>query len=184
MVDMFAQLIFSLRDLGFFNFFLPFLLTSAIFYGLLRKSKVFGERAENVAVNGVVAIVAAMMVWGYPLIGGFDIETEMSRFFTHAMFITLSFLVGILTISIVLPKEGISGVMGDFLKENKGGIIIFVVIGLLAGIILFATSGFMQLIFGPVLVRLSDTALYTIGGILLLVLPLIFILRGSDEDKE
>ena len=120
MTDKFAQMIFSLRDLGFFNFFLPFLLTSAIFYGLLRKSAVFGPREENLAVNGVVSIVAAMMVWGYPLIAGFDIETEMTKFFTHAMFITLSLLVGVITVSIFLPKEGLGELMKGLLEEKKG----------------------------------------------------------------
>ena len=58
MSDLFVDVIKKLQDIGAFNFLFPYILTSAIFYGLLRKSQIFGKPDENVAVNGVIAIVA------------------------------------------------------------------------------------------------------------------------------
>ena len=51
----------NLEKMGFFAF-LPFILTAAIFYGLLRRSKLFGEPEKNIVVNAVISLVAAFMV--------------------------------------------------------------------------------------------------------------------------
>ncbi|OGI15973.1 hypothetical protein A3K63_01315 [Candidatus Micrarchaeota archaeon RBG_16_49_10] len=180
MVDIFAQVIFALEELGFFNFFLPFLLTSAIFYGLLRKSRVFGEEQKNIAVNAVVALVAALMVWGYPIIAGFDIQSELSRFFTHAMFVTITLLVGLLLTSMILPAD-LPKQIQSLLKGSTAGAIL--IVGVIVAVVLFITSGFLKLIFGPLIVNLSPNVLYTIGGILLLFLPLLFIFGGGGSEK-
>lgn len=181
MADIFAQMIFNLRDLGFFNFFLPFVLTSAIFYGLIRKSRVFGDREENLAVNGVVAVVAAMMVWGYPILAGIDIETELSRFFTHTLFVTLVFLVGILLTSFVLPPD-----LPKELKELLQGNVplTLLIIGIIVALVLFVTSGFLKIILGPVVLNLPTEVLYFGGGLLILVLPLIFIFAGGGNNNN
>ena len=48
-----------LRDIGFFDFLLPFLLFFTIVYGALDKTKVFGENKRD--INSVIALVIALI---------------------------------------------------------------------------------------------------------------------------
>ena len=96
MASPFEDVILRLADLGFFKFLLPFLLTAAIFYGLLRKSQVFGKPEENVAVNAIVALVAGFMVWAYPIIAGVDIETQFSTFIFQSTLAMFAIIIGVM----------------------------------------------------------------------------------------
>jgi len=80
MANPFETVILNMRETGMFQFMLPFMLSSAIFYGLLRKSQIFGDPARSVTVNAVVALVASFMIWASPIILGIDIETRLASF--------------------------------------------------------------------------------------------------------
>src|SRR5437879_1623057 len=103
--DIFSDAITRLAQLGFFNFFLPFLLTLAVFFGLLRKSKIFGEPEQNIAVNGVVAIVAAFMVWSYPVLAGVDVATQFAKFFFDVLVVFMGIVVSLLIVGMFLPPD-------------------------------------------------------------------------------
>lgn len=51
--------IMTLREMGFFDFFLPFLLFFAVIYAALDKVKVFGEGKKD--INAIVALVIALI---------------------------------------------------------------------------------------------------------------------------
>jgi len=131
----------NLNKMGFFAF-LPFLLTAAVFYGLLRRSRLFGEPEKNVIVNAVVALVAAFMVWAYPIISGTSIQEYQqffSTFFLKGTIATLTIVIGLIIAGMFFPKEGI----GETLKsklEGRFGIGI-VVLGLLIGAGTLLASG-------------------------------------------
>ncbi|MEM5821084.1 MAG: hypothetical protein QXP34_02045 [Candidatus Aenigmatarchaeota archaeon] len=93
MSDVFSNLILTLHELGFFRFLIPFILTSAIFYGLLRKSKIFGEPEKNIAVNATIAISAAFLVSAAPIIAGIDITKYLSGFLIYTMFVIFAIIV-------------------------------------------------------------------------------------------
>jgi ABC-type nickel/cobalt efflux system permease component RcnA len=101
----FETVILKMRDLGMFQFLLPFMLTATIFYGLLRKSKIFGEEFRAITVNAVVALVAAFMVWAAPIILGVNIETGLAAFFLQGMSATLILLVGLMMTSMFFPPD-------------------------------------------------------------------------------
>jgi hypothetical protein len=62
----------TLRNLGFFQFFLPFLLFFAIIYGALQKTKVFGERKDIDAIIAlVIALIASTTAWVIEGLSGF-----------------------------------------------------------------------------------------------------------------
>lgn len=139
MVSPFETAIFKLSEIGFFQFVLPFLLTSAIFYGLLRKSKVFGDPEQNVVVNAIVALTAGMMVWAYPILAGVDIEKQLSAFFFQGIASMLAVVIALLVAGMFfeedLPKK-ISGIV----KGGKGmGIVIGG--GLIVAIVALISSG-------------------------------------------
>ncbi|MDY6789025.1 MAG: hypothetical protein SVV03_03605, partial [Candidatus Nanohaloarchaea archaeon] len=56
-MSLFQNLIQNLQNVGFFQYFLPFVLVMAVFYGLLRKFELF----EDKAVDATVALVAAFL---------------------------------------------------------------------------------------------------------------------------
>lgn len=87
------DVITMLNEIGFFTFFLPFMLTSAIMYGLLRKSKIFGEAKENVAINATIAVSTAFLVSAAPIIVGIDISKHLAAFITYIIFVILALTV-------------------------------------------------------------------------------------------
>ncbi len=180
MPDIFSSVILQLREIGAFNFLFPFLLTSAVVYGLLRKSKVFGEPERNVAVNAVVALVAAFMVWAFPIIQGVNIEAQLSTFFAQGTFVALSLMFGLMFFSMVAPDP--SKALGDFMKDNKIGAVLTVAI--IIGIFIFLTSGLFNLIVPEkLLASIPSNVLLGLGVILIAVLPLFWIASGGGESK-
>ena len=127
--------IVKLKGLGFFEFFLPFMLTSAIFYGLLRKSQVFGKPEDNIAVNAIIALVAGFMVWAYPVLAGVPVENLLTQFFFKGTIVILTILLGVLIAGMFLPPD-FPAKVGEVVKGGKGlGIIIvgsLIVVGIVA----------------------------------------------------
>ena len=176
MASPFETVILKLRDLGMFKFFFPFMLSAAIFYGLLRKSKIFGDPKENAVINAVIALVASFMVWAYPIIAGVNIETQMAAFFTQAMIASLVVMFGLLIASFALPTgldKSLEGVLKG--KYLLGLVIVFILIGV--GIL--ASSGLINVFFpsgiGGGGINFSDETVLTLGIIILLVITVAVI---------
>ena len=179
MADIFTPVIERLIELGFFKFMLPYILTSAIFYGLLRKSKVFGEPDKNVAVNAVVALVASFMVWASPVILGIDIQTQLAAFFTQGIIVTLVFMIALLITGMFLPEDLTKHLAENLFKGNKMGAIL--VVGVVFAFIIFATSGLWSVILGPELFEQTSDVVVAVVVIILLVIPILFITWGGGE---
>ncbi len=174
----FELVIIKLQKLGAFNFLFPFILTSAIFYGLLRKSKLFGEPEKNVTVNGIVALTAAFMVWAYPVLSGVNIEVKLSSYFFFGTIAILTFTVALLLLSMLVP-EG----LGKFLAEKIGEkyrahfMIGILITGLLIGFSIITASGFLG-IFIPKEVLVSEefaTTIFTIIIFIVTALVLVWV---------
>ncbi len=176
MVSPFETVINNLNSLGAFQFLFPFMLTAAIFYGLLRRSKVFGEPNANVAINAVVAIVAAFMVWAYPVIAGVNVQLTLSTFFFQATMATLVVIVGILIGGMFLPEnfaESLSKQIG------KGGVG-FVIAGILIAAGILISSGLVNFIIpggvsGPSFGGLSQDTITTIIILIILIVSVAAI---------
>ena len=162
--------ILNLQGKGFFEFFLPFMLSAAIFYGLLRKSNVFGEPKQNTAVNAVVALVASFMVWAYPILAGVSIELELAKFFTQAMLAMLGVLVGLMMLTMFVPAGGLANKLKEvgLGKRFYGGL---VVVFILIGFCILVSSGLVTIFF-PAGISvgewMSDETILTIGMLLLM----------------
>jgi len=203
-VDVFIIVIKKLQEMGAFNFLFPFMLTTAIFYGLLRKSKLFtirkkeyrrdksGKQTEEEvevgsSVNAVISLVAGFMVWAYPILAGINIEQQLSMFFMQGIIVTLVLIVVLILTSMFLPPDLPKQLQEQFLKGNKVGIILIGAV--IVGVIILVTSGLLNLIVGPIFTKINlgnDTVL-TIIVLGLLILPLIFIFKGGNiptDEKE
>jgi hypothetical protein len=98
-MDLFGNLVRMIQAYGILDFYLPFLLTFAVFYGLLTKVKIFSikenEKVEpNRPINAIIAVVAAFYVIAYTPVG-LKFSEFMSTFFTQTIMAALVSLVGI-----------------------------------------------------------------------------------------
>ncbi|MEM0480741.1 MAG: hypothetical protein QXQ14_00940 [Candidatus Aenigmatarchaeota archaeon] len=169
MSDAFTLTIQFLDSIGFFKFVIPYILTFAIFYGLLRKSQIFGERKEAVAINATIALSASLLVTAAPILAGIDISTALSQF--------LAFFLVILVIILVLVFIPLT-IYGKSLSDLglKGWNSAIVIIVIIAVAVLIATG----LLLGPFLNffgAVSEETLYsivTLGIFLAIMLAILF----------
>ena len=174
MVNPFQIVAERLRDLGFFDFFIPWVMTSALLYALLRKSKIFGDDA--IVINSVLSISVSFFTWGFiVLAGGGGIGAALSKFVTEIVLIGIGFLFIVLIAGIFIPD------LKDLLSTlpNKGAT--FLIIALVIGVTLMIGSGLFNL--GSAIYNLLSAFGKVPGGdagllivaILILVLLLIII---------
>ncbi len=174
----------NLNRMGFFAF-LPFLLTAAIFYGLLRRSKLFGEPEKNVVVNATVALVAAFMVWAYPIITGTSIQEYQqffSTFFLKGTIATVTIVIGLVIAGMFFPEEGIGKVLKNKLEGKFGiGIVLF---GLLIGGGVLLASGASSF-FGLSVENINTELIYSIVFLILFIGIIGFVvwITGKETKK-
>lgn len=145
MASPFENVILRLGELGFFKFVLPFLLTAAIFYGLLRKSQVFGKPEDNVAVNAIVALIAGFMVWAYPILAGVDIEAQFSTFIFQSTLAMFAIIMGLLIAGMFFPQD-LPAKIDEIVKGGKGlGIVIVAALLIIFGIVFSSGIGSLLL---------------------------------------
>jgi hypothetical protein len=193
MATMFENVIVRLYDLGFITFILPFLMVTAIFYGMLRKSQVFGKPDENVVVNAIVAIVAGFMVLAYPIISapsGVEVGKLFADFFFKASIGTLTVMLGLLIAGMFLPADLPAKIASTIGSKGRGvGLIVvgsLIVIGIAAassGILaLFLPSGFTFPAFNfAVGSAIDETTLLSMVMIIAMSMAVIGIVWGSGK---
>ncbi len=103
MANFFELVVQKLSELGFYNFFFPFVLSAVLFYALLRRSKLFGEMREGQILAAIVSLSVAFLIFGYPVLVGFTFGTELSAFFTQLSIIGLLFILALIFASMFYP---------------------------------------------------------------------------------
>src|SRR5437867_5986972 len=138
MADIFATGIQFLSDLGFYNFFFPFILFVALFYALFKKSMLLGD---SPILNATVSIVIAFMILDYGVLLNFNLHTPLATFFTMATVFILFIMVGFLLASFFYPnlQEFLSSV---FVRRGTlfGMIIVGLTVMIASGLITFLTT--------------------------------------------
>jgi len=116
MATMYEGIIVILEKFGFFNIFLPWMLTYALIYGLLLKSKIFGDPfdqnkpAEAKTIRTISSIIAFSIAT--ILIGSTAVVLRIREVIPLAvLFIIIMFTLIMVLASIYLPKEKIE--IGD-----------------------------------------------------------------------
>lgn len=127
----FQTVIEKLVDLGFYDFFFPFIITSVIVYALLRKSKVLGE---SNAINGVVALSIGFLIFGFPVLTGLTFGTQLSTFFVQATAWILVLVIAAVIAAVFYPNFG--RMLTDQFKNRN-----FLYIMLAMAISIFVLSG-------------------------------------------
>jgi hypothetical protein len=119
-----------LFEIGFGNVFV-FILATAIFYAVFKKSKILGE---SDVISGSIAIVAAFLIsFWIPIYTGFSFVSSLSAFFAQATALLL-----FLTISFLMASFFYPDLMGMLTRLFESRHTLFVMMGL--GIALLVTS--------------------------------------------
>ncbi len=182
MADMFADVVQRLWDMGVLKYLFPYMLTSAIFYGLLRKSQIFGKPEDNAAVNAVISMVASFMMFAYPVIAGVDIGEHLVYFFTQSVVVILVITLTLMIAGMFLPPDLPKHLSEGLFQGNKA--IAVILIGLIFAFIIVMTSGLWTAVLGPDVINLSDDIFITIIVLILLIVPFIFIMYPSKEKQK
>ena len=102
------------QQAGIFHFYLPFVLVFAIFYGLLTKSKVFGEDKISKRLNAIIALVAALYVVGFTPVGVqlISFADYIATLFTDAAVVIVTLLVFLMIVFMLIPTKNLGKLEG------------------------------------------------------------------------
>lgn len=177
-----GTLVESAQAFGIFQFFLPFILMFAIFYGLLAKTKVFGDPGTKPA--RVVNLVIALSVAAYIMIftpAGVTISSFLANFFGGTMTVILAILAFLMIFYLLMNivKPDASWDWGRW-----GWVILLVALVLIAGV--FISSGGTSIFPGintPFSINFGNIDPGTLALIVVVVLTglVIYFLAKSDS---
>ena len=174
MPDLFRPIAEKLVEIGFLGFVLPWLITAAIFWGLLKKSKLF----DSVIINAILALSASFFLWGY-LIGGTAIElgAPLATFMAQASVLILVMVFGLMAASMFYPD--LSKTLGDNFKTRSA---MYIMIALFFG--LFFTSGLYKIIIPPEIFTGPQGDVATLALLLAILVGGLFIIIGIQSSKK
>jgi hypothetical protein len=127
-----------MTETGIYDFLLPMLIFWSIMYGLLRKSKIFGE---SEAIYAVLTFAFSLFIWGYAAtLPEAAIAKPMSIFTAQFFVVALMFLFAFLGASIAYPD--FVDALNNAFKGSNTMIWIFITIG----VIIFFVSGMANIL--------------------------------------
>jgi len=171
-----ADLIAAGRELGIFEFYLPFIIMFAIIYGLLNQAKIFGKDARN--INLVIALSSALFVMIFTPVGPAAIS--MSTFLSNLFAGTLMVVVTIITFVIVIYVLVMPFKKDKELNAPKEAIIVVIFIGLILAAGVFISSGGGSIFPGLTFGTLPSAPTFFFPGISMqdLAVVIVVILTG------
>lgn len=180
-----AEIITGAKEYGIFDFFLPFILTFAIFYGLLIKTKIFGQGEDkqptrfNKTISMVISLVIAAYVMIYTPVG-ITLSTFFAELFGQTLVVVMSIL-SFLMIMYLMMNVLQPGATWDKTKF----IWVVVIIALILGVGVFLSSGGAAIFPGiktPITINLGNIDPGTIAVIVVIVLTglVIYFLSRSE----
>ena len=150
-----------LQRVGFFDFILPFVLFFSIFFGILDKSKIFGDRKDiNSLIAFVIAFITAAASWAVKLV---------SSFLPYVGIIAIILLGALLLAGMVTPNLE-EALRSKYVKWGAG-IFIVIAIGYALVSVLFPGAG--------VSLSPADIAFLVLAS--LGIIAFYFIIKGSRE---
>ncbi|MBS3055708.1 MAG: hypothetical protein J4452_04455 [Candidatus Aenigmarchaeota archaeon] len=161
-----------------FEFYLPFLLTFTLFFGLMDRVNPFGPNQKKLHV--IISLIAAFYILIFSPFAG-QISTFFATFFAETSLVIVTLLVGMMVVALLtgmgFSKEGWDKVW----HRAFGGI---VMLGFVVAVALFISSGGLNLLgaagFGGG-IGLSAEDLLIIGMVVITVAAIWFMGRSSED---
>ena len=179
MTDIFTIAIQRMVSYNFYGFLFPFLIITAITYGLLRKSNLFGDQSQ--VINGIIALVVGFTVAGFPIIIGTTWEVQMTMFFTQLAVFGLVWVFAFVLASLFYPQ--LQEFLTSVFKSRSMLFLMFILV-----LTFFMTSGLLGKIlqFPPepgtrVPQTIPTEISVTLAGVILMV---VIIIVGSALFKR
>ncbi|MEM5794296.1 MAG: hypothetical protein QXS48_01375 [Candidatus Aenigmatarchaeota archaeon] len=170
-----------LKNIGVFEFYLPFVILFGLLFGLLEKSKIIPERRINI----IIALASAFFIMAYTP-AGITLTQFFSNFFANVAVVMVTLLSFVLMIYLIIPITGRKE--PEFPKAAK--YIAFLIALIVVGI--FLTSGGLS-IFLPQLaettvpipgLEIDPQDLVIIILIAITILVIYFVSKGEKEEKK
>lgn len=158
----------TLKEVGVFQFYLPFLLSFAILYALLLKTKIFSDQKGLVTV---IALAASAFIMVYSPVG-IAFSTFLANFFGNAVVVILTIVVLIIFVS-MLQTGGF-----DIAQVIKGGwlwLVGLLILLLVVGV--FVASGGTSIF--PGLKILPKESFSAIGGLSATTWAILILVVGT-----
>ncbi|MDI6798994.1 MAG: hypothetical protein QMD12_03335 [Candidatus Aenigmarchaeota archaeon] len=92
-----------LKNIGIFEFYLPFVILFALLFGLLEKSKIFGEKGRR--ANIIISLAAAFFIMAYTPVG-LTLTQFFASFFTQTAVALVAILVIVMIVYLLVPITG------------------------------------------------------------------------------
>ena len=133
----FGEILEAGKSTGIFDFYLPFVLSFAIFYGLLEKSKIFGDSSKDKKVrniNVIIAFSASLMIIIFTPLSA--LVHFLGTMFTQVFVAMATLLAFVLIFYMLVPpsKEGEKSIFQKYAKH-------IAVIAAVITIAIFISSG-------------------------------------------
>lgn len=166
-----------LKNMGVFEFYLPFVILFGLLFGLLEKARIIPERRINI----IIALASAFFIMAYTP-AGITLTQFFSNFFTNMAVVMVTLLSLVLMIYLVIPVTG--------KKEFPGAAkyIAFFIFLIVVGI--FITSGGLKIILPQLTeaqipgLEIDPQDLVIIILIVITILVIYFVSKGGEEEKK
>lgn len=134
-----ADLIAAGKEFGVFQFYLPFMVSYAIIYGILAKAKIFGDTKTGKNINIILSGVLSLFLIGYTPVG-ITLAEYFGTLFTGTILVVVTILGTLMVlymlgslVGVKIPAEGLS----------KRWAFLFLLIVVVLAIGVFVSSGGM-----------------------------------------
>jgi len=137
----FEDLLLTGMEFGVFDFYLPFVLSFAIIYGILQKANIFGTERVGRNINLVVSVILSLFIIGYTTVG-----VTLAAFFGTMFTGTIMIVVTLLSTMMVLYVLGaLAGIHIPGEQPGRWNAVLILIAVLLASVV-FVYSGGMSIL--------------------------------------
>ena len=161
-----------------FEFYLPFLLTFSLFFGLMDRVKPFGDNQKR--LHMIISLIAAFYILIFSPFAG-QISTFFATFFAETSLIIVTLLVGMMIVALLTGMGASKDTWDKVWKKAFSGI---VMLAFIVAVALFISSGGLNLLgstgFGGG-IGLSTEDFLIIGLVLITIAAIWFMARSSED---
>ena len=170
----FQDVIGTLKEIGVFQFYLPFLLVFAIIFGLLQKVQIFGDKGKS--LNIIIGLAVAGFVMVYTPVG-LTFSQFLTNFAGNTVVVILTLIVAVLFISVAATGFGLKlENLGEPFKKGWGLIGLLLILLLIVFGVFVASGG--SSIFPGIKIS-AKPAFQAVGGLSTTTWAIIILIIGT-----